>query len=130
MKWKAAGLVFSVFLMGALVGGLSVRVFGDRIWPTNASPSSLPMTKDDFVQQLNQQLQLTPDQRQQIEGILADTVTEYRRIYAPISPQIEQARQDARQRIRGVLSQQQLPRFEQYVRRLDEQRAQIDHEKK
>jgi hypothetical protein len=130
MKWKAASLVVCVFLMGAVVGGLGVHVFGDRIWSTRASSANLPMTKDDFLQQLGQQLSLTPEQSQRIEGILADTVTQFHEIYAPISPQIEQARQQGRQRIRGVLSQEQRPKFEAYVQRLDEQRKKLEREKK
>jgi hypothetical protein len=116
--------------MGAVVGGLGVHVFGDRIWFTRASTANVPMTKDDFLQQLGQELNLTPQQRQRIDAILGDTVTQYHRIYAPISPQIEQARSDGRQRIRGVLDPQQLPKFEAYVKRLDEQRKKLEQEKK
>jgi hypothetical protein len=129
MKWKAGVLVFAVFLAGAVVGGLSVRVFGDRIFSTGASATNFPMTKAEFLHQLDQRLVLTPEQHSQIASIMDDTVSEYHKIYAPLGPQFEEARQHGRQRMRGVLSPDQLPKFEAYLRQLDDQRkkAEQDH---
>ena len=128
MKSKAAVLVICVFLTGAVVGGLAVHVFGDRIWSTRASSANTPVTKDDFLQQLGQQLDLTRAQRSQIEGIMDQTISDYHRILVPISPELEQARQQGRQRIREVLTPQQLPKFEVFIRRLDEQRAKAEQQ--
>lgn len=124
MKWKAGVLVFAVFLAGAIVGGLSVRVFGDRIFPAGAAATNLPMTKTEFLRQLDQKIALTPDQHNQIAAIMDDTIADYHKIYAPMSPQFEEARQHGRQRMRGVLTPEQLPRFEAYLKQLDEQRKQ------
>ena len=126
MKSKAATLVFCVFLTGAVVGGLVVHIFGDRIWPTLASdPSSLP-TRDELLQQLGQQLDLTPEQRTQIKAAMDQTTSDWHRILLTVDPQLEQARQQGRQRIRAVLTPDQLPKFEAFIRHLDEQRAQAE----
>ena len=126
MKSKAATLVFCVFLTGAVVGGLAVHIFGDRIWPTLASdPSSLP-TRDELLQQLGQQLDLTPEQRTQIKAAMDQTTSDWHRILLTVDPQLEQARQQGRQRIRAVLTPDQLPKFEAFIRHLDEQRAQAE----
>ena len=130
MKSKAAALVICVFLTGAVVGGLAIHVFGERMWSTRASSANTPVTKDDFLQQLGQQLNLTPAQRSQIEGIMDQTISDYHRILVPVSPELEQARQEGRQRIRGVLTPEQLPKFEVFIRRLDEQRAKADQQQK
>ena len=122
MKSKAATLVFCVFLTGAVVGGLVVHIFGDRIWPTLASdPSSLP-TRDELLQQLD----LTPEQRTQIKAAMDQTTSDWHRILLTVDPQLEQARQQGRQRIRAVLTPDQLPKFEAFIRHLDEQRAQAE----
>ncbi len=123
MKFKAATLVFAVFLTGAVVGGLTVHVFGDRIWSSSASDASARLSKNELLQQLNQQLDLTPDQRAQIDSIMGGTLSDYNRILAPLSPQLEQARQQGRERIRSVLTPGQLPKFDLFIRHLDEQRA-------
>jgi hypothetical protein len=129
MKSKAAVLVLAVFVAGALVGGLSVHLFGERIFSTGASATSYPMTKDEHLRQLDRQLDLTADQHAQIAAALNDTVTEYVHIYSTIGPQLEQARHEGRERIRAVLTPDQLPKFEAYNRQLDEQRAQLDKQR-
>jgi hypothetical protein len=126
MKFKAAALVFCVFLTGAVVGGLAVHVFGDRIWSTRASNPNSMATRDELLQQLSQQLDLTPDQRTQIKAAMDQTTSDWHRIYLTVDPQLEQARQQGRQRIRAVLTPDQLPRFEAFIRHLDEQRAKAE----
>jgi flagellar biosynthesis chaperone FliJ len=131
MKFKAATLVFCVFLTGAVVGGLAVHVFGDRIWSTRASTNANSMpSRDELLQQLGQQLNLTSDQRAQIRAAMDQTVSDWHRIFLTVDPQLEQARQQGRQRIRGVLTPEQLPKYEEFMRHLDEQRARAEqHER-
>ena len=123
MKFKAAALVFAVFLTGAIVGGLAVHVFGDSIWSSSAAVSGQKLSKSELLQQLSRDLNLTPEQRSQIDSIMNGTLADYDRILGPLSPQLEQARQEGRQRIRGVLTPDQLPKFEAFIHRLDEQRS-------
>jgi Spy/CpxP family protein refolding chaperone len=130
MKFKAAALVFAVFLAGVFVGGLAVHVFGDRFGSTRAYDSSAQLTKHDLLQQLSQQLNLSPDQRAQIDSIMNGTLSEYDRILSPLGPQLEQVRQQGRQRIRSVLTPDQLPKFESFIRQLDAQRAQAEQQQK
>jgi len=127
MKFKAAALVFSVFLSGAIVGGLAVHVFGNRIW---ASDSSTRLSKQELLQQLSRDLNLTPTQRAQINTIMDGTLSDYNRILAPLSPQLEQVRQEGRQRIRAVLTPGQIPEFDAFIHRLDEQRTQAEQQSK
>jgi len=130
MKFKAATLVLCVFLSGAVVGGLAVHVFGDRIWDTRAAESAAQLNKNELLQELNTQLNLTPSQRAQIDGIMTGTVSDINRILSPLGPQFEQVRQQGRQRIRGVLTPEQLPKFEAFVRQLDAQRAKTEQQQK
>src|SRR5208282_4246588 len=127
MKFKAATLVFCVFLTGAVVGGLAVHVFGDRIWSTRAytNANSMP-TGEELLQQLGQQLDLTAGQRTQVKAVLDQTVSDWHRIYLTVTPELEQARQQGRQRIRAVLTPDQLPKYEVFIRQLDERRAKAE----
>lgn len=130
MKWKAATLVFAVFLAGALVGGLSVRVFGDRIFSTGASSAGTRPTKAGLLKQLDQTLTLTPDQEKQISAIMDETVAEHGRLYSSITPQFEEARHRGRQKIRAVLTPEQLPKFEAFLKQLDDQRKREEEDEK
>jgi len=127
MKFRAATLVFCVFLTGAVVGGLAVHVFGDRIWSTRAynNPNSMP-TREELLQQLGQQLDLTPEQRTQIKAAMDQTVSDWHRIFLTVDPELEQARQQGRERIRAVLTPAQLPKYEVFIRQLDAQRAKAE----
>ncbi len=131
MKSKAAALVFCVFLTGAVVGGLAVHVFGDRIWSTRASSNANTIpNRDELLQQLSQQLDLTPDQRTQIRSIFDQTLTDWHQVLLTVDPQLQQLRKQGRQRIRGVLTPEQLPKYEVFMRQLDEQRARTEqHER-
>jgi Spy/CpxP family protein refolding chaperone len=69
-------------------------------------------------------LNLTPDQQTQIQAILNDTRGKYAQLHEKLDPEYEQVRQQGRQRIRQVLTPEQLPKFEDLLRQMDEDRRQ------
>jgi Spy/CpxP family protein refolding chaperone len=114
---EAALLVIVVFLLGAVLGGLATHV-----WSIHASTSSIPHGPDQLIEQLSHQLQLSPDQLKQVTDIVDQTHSQVRAIYAPLDAQREQIRQQARERIRAVLTPDQKAKFEEFLRHLDEER--------
>lgn len=120
-KGEAAVLVVVVFLLGALLGGVGTHVWGERIWGSVREPGQFP-TRDQVITDLTRELQLTPDQQKQLATIIDETRAQWRAVYAPLEPQHEQIRQHGRERIRAILSPEQLPKFEQFMQRIDEQR--------
>jgi len=114
---EAALLVIVVFLLGALVGGLATHV-----WSIHAAAVSIPHGPDQLIAQLSRDLQFTPDQLKQVTQIVDETHTQVRTLYAPIDSQREQIRQQARDRIRAVLTPDQKVKFEAFLRHLDEER--------
>ena len=71
---------------------------------------------------MTHELQLTPDQQQQLGAIVDDTKAKIRAAYAPADAQRDQLRQQGRARIRAILTPEQLPKFEAFMARIDEQR--------
>jgi hypothetical protein len=114
---EAALLVIVVFLLGALVGGLATHV-----WSIHASVRGIPHGPDQLVEQLSRELQFSPDQLKQVTAIVDETHSQVRTLYAPLDGQRDQIRQQARERIRAVLTPDQKVRFEEFLRHLDEQR--------
>jgi Spy/CpxP family protein refolding chaperone len=114
---EAALLVIVVFLLGAVLGGLATHV-----WSIHASTSSIPHGPDQLIDQLSHQLQLSPYQLKQVTDIVDQTHSQVRAIYAPLDAQREQIRQQARERIRAVLTPDQKVKFEDFLRHLDEER--------
>jgi Spy/CpxP family protein refolding chaperone len=69
-------------------------------------------------------LNLSPDQQNQIQAILNDTRANYAALHEKLDPEYEQVRQQGRERIRQVLTQEQRPKFEDLLRQIDEDRRQ------
>jgi hypothetical protein len=74
------------------------------------------------MEDLTKELSLTAEQQQKLSAELEETKRRYEAIYDPIRPQMEHVRQEGRARIRGLLTAEQLAKFEEYLRRLDERR--------
>jgi Spy/CpxP family protein refolding chaperone len=75
-----------------------------------------------IVEQLTHELALTPEQQRELGSILEETKTKHQAVYDQVRPQFEQVRQEGRARIRSILTPEQLPKFEEWLRRLDEAR--------
>jgi Spy/CpxP family protein refolding chaperone len=116
---EAAFLVIVVFLLGALLGGVGNHVWDQRV---QGQQQSGPKSRDQVVTEFTHELDLTPDQQKQLATIVDDTRAKWRALYAPLDAQHEDIRQQGRARIRAILTPAQLPKFEDFLQRLDEQR--------
>jgi Spy/CpxP family protein refolding chaperone len=119
---KAALWVGLVFLLGAALGGVLGNVFG--VHARNVPPPQLSEVerRTQKVQRLTQELNLTPDQQKQVEAIIASVQAQYKAIRESTEPQMNEARQKGREQIRTILTPEQKPKFEDFLRRLDEER--------
>jgi len=74
------------------------------------------------VHRLTQELNLTAEQQKQLDVIIASVQAQYRAIHDSTDPQINEARQKGREQIRAILTPEQKPKFEEFLRHLDEER--------
>lgn len=109
-----------VFLLGIALGALGMVWAGRQGW-THAD--SRQQRRPRGVEWLDRELNLSPQQRQQVEAILDEMGQAYRNIRQRTRPEYEAVRQQGRDRIRALLSEEQRARFEQLVRQLDEKEA-------
>ncbi len=116
---KAAFWVGVIFLLGAALGGMIGYLSAHKSYA--AGPQS-PPTHQQKVEHLTQELQLSSAQQKQLDAILTDMEAQYREIHKQTDPLIEQTRQRGRNQIRAILTPEQLPKFEDFLRRLDEER--------
>ena len=117
---EATALVFLVFLLGVVFGGV-----GDHLWRVRAAsqqPINTKPTRDQVMSGLTQQLQLTPDQQKRIGAAIDDTHAKWQALYAPLDAPREEIRQQGRANIRAVLTPEQQAKFDDFMRRLDQQR--------
>ena len=124
MNRKATVLVILVFLLGIALGAVGMRVAEQKVWGGGDRREDRGRTSGPgrMVEQLTRELALTQEQQQQLNSILEETRKQYETTYTTIRPQMEQTRQEGRGRIRSMLTPEQLPKFEGYLRRIDEER--------
>ena len=127
---KARVIVVAVFVLGLVAGGLSMTLY-QRI--TNASDTHAGRPRgakpqDYVLEKMNNALNLTPDQQSSIREILKGTFEQYGDIKKDIEPRLDVVRQQGRERIREVLRPDQLPKYEELVRKHDSEREKMRSE--
>ena len=129
-SWKIILATVVIFGCGVVTGGLLVN-YVERAHPEIRRPfagarhdrpgsqeSQLPrpqMLNQQFVEQLDAALHLTPEQREKIGKIIADGQERNRDLWRLVS-------QDVRQRIRAVLTPEQRKQFEGLMKQLSPRR--------
>ncbi|HVU28640.1 MAG TPA: hypothetical protein VHG71_13020 [Verrucomicrobiae bacterium] len=134
-SWKIILATVVIFGAGVLTGGLLVNHV-DRVHfePHRPPPENhdnhdndLPMPRGEmqnkaFVQQLDNELHLTPEQHKAIEKILADGQQRNRDLWKLVSPQFRSVMQDVHQKIREKLTPEQRKQFEQLLKQFHQPR--------
>ena len=121
-KRKAALWVGAVFLLGAMLGGILGFLFAHRPVSAANAPLSEPERRARRVEQLTHELALTPQQAQQIDSILLQRHTETKALHDQLDEQMNQVREKGRAQVRTILTPEQLPKFETFLKRMDEER--------
>jgi Spy/CpxP family protein refolding chaperone len=125
-KRNATLWVGAVFLLGAALGGVLGYLFAHRPVSAANAPLSEPERRGRRVEQLTRELSLTPQQAQQLDAILLQRHSETKAIHdqadAQVEAQVDQVRQKGRAQVRAILTPEQLPKFEEFLKRMDEQR--------
>lgn len=122
---KALALIVLVLFLGVALGAVGHALFDRRVFgartlaQTGRQPRPNPPRA---VARLTSELNLTPEQQKQIGDILADIQHRFDAVHDTINPQLYQIREEGRDQIRELLTPEQRPKFEDYLRRLDEER--------
>lgn len=125
IKGKATGLVIVVFLLGIALGALGMYYWGGHVLASRAHH----FDRGKLLEDMTREVGLTPDQKTQLEVIIEDTRGKFQAIDDQTRPQYDQVRQQARDRIRAFLTPEQRPKFEEFVRHLDEERKKKEQER-
>jgi Spy/CpxP family protein refolding chaperone len=117
---EAAIVVAMVFLLGVLLGGVGNHLWSERVWGVRADVPA-PQAKH-LSAELTQELQLTPDQQKQLHVIIEDTQSKWRALYGPLDTQRDQIREESHDQMRAILTPEQKPKFDAFMKRVEEQR--------
>jgi hypothetical protein len=117
-RFEAGILVFVVFLLGMLLGGVGTHLWGARVWGETRPAPTMKRVPGQFMAVMTQRLQLTPDQQKQFESMLDDTKSKLTSLYGPVDQERDQIRAANRARMRAVLTQEQQAQFDQVLKEL------------
>ena len=119
---KAALWVGAVFLLGATLGGVLGYLTAHHSASAAITSLSEPERRARRLEQMTRELSLTSTQSQQLDGILKERHAESKAIHDQTDQQIEQVRKKGRDQVRAILTPEQQPKFEEFLKRLDEER--------
>jgi len=142
--WKVILATVVIYGAGVITGGLLVNQIqhsrprndnhefanggphppGEPHGPRPGNPGGFPRPRppeilgDKFVQQLDEALKLTAEQRASIQKIIADGQDRNRSIWTNNSTQMREVIQDVRHRVREQLTSEQQKQFEDLMKRV------------
>lgn len=124
---KARLIVAAVFVIGFAAGALSLNLYQHLM---SSKKQDQPQGRTEYILgKMRAEVGLTSGQQENIRTILDETGDKYFEIrkdlepvMKPFEPRFEAVRQESRNRIRALLSEEQLPRFEEMVRKQDAKR--------
>lgn len=119
---KAAIWVVIVFLLGAVGGGMLGYGYAHHSVSAANAPLPEPERRAKRVADLTQLLNLSSDQAKQLDGIILELHGESKVIRDQSDAQMEQLRQKGRGQIGAILTPDQKPKFEEWLRKRDEER--------
>ncbi len=119
---KAALWVGVVFLLGAALGGMIGYSYAHHLVSAASTPLPEPVRRAQRVEQLTQFLNLTSAQSQQVDAILMRKHAEAKALHDQTDAQLEQVHQKGREQIRAILTPEQKPKFEEFIKNLDQQK--------
>ena len=126
---KARLIVVSVFVIGFAAGALALNLYQSL----NGSNKKDPRRggTEFLIGKMNEEVGLTSDQQEKIRKILDETSEKYKQIRVeidplvkPFEPRFNAVRQESRDRIRALLTSDQLPKYEDMVTKHDKMREQ------
>jgi len=123
VRRKAAVWLVLVFIVGAATGGVFGYILAHKTYA-----ASKPAVQTDEqrraqkVGEMTREIGLDADQAKKIEAIIAEAQAEGRAVRDKNDAEMDAVRQKARAQMRLLLAPEQLPKFEDYVSRLDAER--------
>lgn len=123
IRKKAAIWLALVFILGTATGGVFGYSLARRSYAANKTVmASEAERRAKKLAEMTQEIGLTAEQAQKAEAIIKEAQTQIRTIHAQNDGEVEVVRMKTRTDMRAFLTPEQLPKFEAYVRRMDEER--------
>ena len=129
-RWKFVALLVLIFLLGVATGGFGHRYLESKGYFRHATRPSPRQNRGEIIERFTKELGLTADQQQQLNAILAEQEQRFKDLNKSFRTQADTIHQEGRNKIRAILTDQQKPKFEEMLKRFDEERHQREERRK
>ena len=125
-RQKAGLWLAVVFALGLAIGAVFGYNFAHKSFAAGSPPAptslSEPERRAARVADMTRELQLTPEQSQKVDTVLHQAHDEMRTIREKSDADTDAVKQKARSEMRTFLTPEQLPKYEAFVKKVDEER--------
>lgn len=127
--WKVILATIVIFGTGVVTGGLLVsHSLGSPARPALNQPRPAQAlspggVRTDFLRRAGRELDLTPEQREQVDQILKASQERSRQIMEPVAPAIRKELQRTKDKFREVLTPEQKAKFDGLLKRQHQREA-------
>jgi Spy/CpxP family protein refolding chaperone len=112
-----------VFVLGVAIGLTFGFSFAHRSYASTTQPQmSEPERRAKRVAEMTSEIDLTAAQSQQVDAIIHEAHEQMKKVREKSDADLDAVRQKARGEMRELLTPQQKPKFEEFVRKMDEER--------
>jgi len=101
-----------VFVSGSVVGALGYRTYNPPTARTVNTPPSPSEWRKQYIDESRSRLSLTDDQVEKLTVLLDQTEMRFRDAREHENQQIRQIREDHFEHVRGILTAEQIPKYE------------------
>ena len=127
---KAKILVFAVFFIGIATGVLIANFYTTHVAgapdTTNSQDRAQRAQRD--INKFYDYLGLNQAQREEMHKIGEDTRREFRDLRKETQPRFQAIQDASREKIRQILNDEQLKKYDEFRKRMDERRKKRDHD--
>ena len=108
-KWQVRLAAVTLFALGVIAGALIVNLYYSRFSPAS---NRRPEARFFRVEDMKEQLHLTPEQATEVEKIFADTRAQLQELRKQSEPKFGEIRKQTDERLQQVLTPEQWQQFQ------------------
>ncbi len=112
-------LLAVVFLIGGLSGAWAMHYAEHDVFHPGLHKEYSISQHEQIAAHLARRLKLSPKQQKQVDVVVQQTYQDYNKLEDQVAPQFDQVREQGRNQLRGILTQQQRQMFENMVQQVD-----------
>lgn len=123
-----------VFISGSVVGALGYRTYNPptaRSGSLNPPPSPSPSEwRRQYIEESKARLSLTDDQVEKLNAILDQTDARFRQVREQDNQMVRKIREDHYEHVRGILTAEQIPKYEKLHAEREAKAKQQEHNRR